>query len=572
MGKQDTLKYFPDNSEVLVIQLGSQSESQAIQFHHGEFLFRIKQTIGLSIVRTADDAIEFINTKHPAFILVVDSEFANPAYRRLQNEVAFIVEYGAAFIMCGEFPRTVDTEKFRHMALNAFNLGWDIGPIHKGKFELHKTCDVLDGIHRASNIDMELQMTAVLVGRVDDKSRLYICKEFDRSQDNTSAALAFEKRGNGYFGWVGDTNALGAIHNVIFKFIDLAGPNFRAGRLRNLRRGRNMPQVCGGRPAGHPRNNKATRANKPPPRPQGPCDNCGRNFTTQTCFDCKIVFYCSMSCMNAASRKHKEVCAAHKVTLSQAIEMADQGDPMPLVRELVISPKDHQEVLERLIDCYRFRIEDLKNISGIRAGCYRDSSTGDVHLEEFVNFLRLLQRSNQPARPPWWELASQVQCEDMACNHIMRYYIGNRIDEDEVVAHYGNKLMPSALRALSDILYNGPVPERTEDPGDEGDNNQMAGTDPILGLDELGQWEQDSSSGTDDIDRVLNSLKLEDPISTVAVIETKQESPAPTSPSPPASMATRPGPTAPEAPIQPQAPRKKREPIVHVWEPPTAPD
>ncbi|KAK6520931.1 hypothetical protein TWF506_001169 [Arthrobotrys conoides] len=565
MGKQDAQRPPPpDNSEVLVIQLGSQSESEAIQFHHGDFLFKIRQVIGLSVAKTADEAIDFINTKHPAFILVVDSEFVNPAYRRLQNEVAFIVENGAAFIMCGEFPRNVDTEKFRHMALNAFNLGWDIGPVHKGKFDLHKPCDVLDGIHRAPGIELDLQMTAVLVNRVEEKSRLYICKDFDQSQNDAFAALAFEKRGQGYFGWVGDTNGLDSIHNVINRFIDRAGPKLRAGRIRNLRRGRNTPQIRGGRPAGHTRHNKAMRANKPPPRQQGPCDNCGRNFTTQTCFDCKVVFYCSMSCMNAATRKHKEVCTAHKITLSQAIEMADQGDPMPLVRELVISPKDHQEVLERLIDCYRFRVEDLNNISGIQAGCYRDSSTGDVHLEEFVNFLRQLQRSNQPARPPWWELASQVQCEDMACNHIMRYYIGNPIDENEVVAHYGNKLMPAALRALSDILYNGPVPERA-DLEDE-DNTDMTKTNPMLDFNELGQWERASSSGTDDIDRALNSLKLEDPISTVAVIETKSESPAPASPSPPAPRAIEP---TPEPPIQRQVGRKKREPIVHVWEPPT---
>lgn len=280
-----------------------------------------------------------------------------------------------------------------------------------------------------------------------------------------------------------------------------------------------------------------------------------------------------MSCMNAAARKHKEVCAAHRVTLSQAIEMADRGNPMPLVRELVIFPKDHQEVLERLIDCYRFRVEDLQKISGIRAGCYRDSGTGDVHLEEFVNFLRQLQRSNQPARPPWWELASQVQCEDMACNHIMRYYIGNPIDENEVVAHYGDKLMPAALRALSNVLYNGPVPERAEDTDDQDNNNQTTETDPIQEFGEGDdQWERGSSSGTDEIDKALGNLKLEDHVSTVAVIETKPEPPAPIRPSSPAPKATQPGPI-PEAPLPRQPLRKrKREPIVHVWEPPTTTD
>ncbi|KAK6351347.1 hypothetical protein TWF718_004511 [Orbilia javanica] len=571
--QKDAPKPSPDNSEVLAIQLGSQSESQAIQRRHGEFLFRIRQTVGLSIARTADEAIEFINTRHPAFILVIDSEFANPDYRRLQDEVAFIIEHGAALIMCGEFPRNVDTEKFRTMALNAFNLGWDIGPIHKGNFTLHKTCDVLDGIHRSEDIQIELQMAAALIGRVEDKSRLYICKDFDQSQNKTFAAIAFEKRGQGYFGWVGDINGLGVIHNVIFKFIDRAGPKFRAGRLRSLRQGRNMPQDRGGRPADHSRNKKAIRANKPARRQCGPCDNCGRDFTTQICFDCKVVFYCSMSCMNAAARRHKEVCAANRVTLSQAIEMADQGNPMPLVRELVISPKDHQEVLELLIDCYRFRVEDLHKISGIQAGCYRNSTVGDVHLEEFVNFLRQLQRSNQPARPPWWELASQVQCEDMACNHIMRYYIGNPINENEVITHYGNQLMPTALRALSNILYGGPVPERAEGYEGPGNGDPTMEPDHIPGLsggDD--QWGRDSSSGTDDIDKALGNLKLENPVSPLAALETKTEASLPTRSSSPAPKATQSAPVAPQAPPPRPAQKKKREPIVHVWEPPTATD
>ncbi|KAK6361420.1 hypothetical protein TWF730_005149 [Orbilia blumenaviensis] len=582
-----------NSSEVLALHIGSESENSSVIYRHGEFLEKIKRALGLTIIKDPGEAIEYINTHHPAFILVMASEFAKPANRRLQDEVAFIVEHGAALIMCGEFPGNVAIEDFKNMSLNSLGLGWELGPIHRGNYELYKTCDILEGIHRSENIENELQMMAALLHNVEDRSRLYICKDFDQSQGEKFAAVAFEKRGEGYFGWVGDLNGLGPMHNVVFKFIDVAGPKFRAGRLRGLRNGRNMPQTHprGGRPAVHFRN-KAIRAQKALAPPQsGPCDNCGRDFTTQICFDCRAVFYCSMNCMNSSSRKHKVVCAARRVTLGEAIEMADQGDPMPLVKELIVSPKDHQEVLERLIDCYRFRVKDLHKISGIDTGCYRKSNEGEVHLEEFVSFLRQLQRSNQPVRPPWWELASQVQCEDMACNHIMRYYIGNPIDEDEVVAYYDEKLMPAALRALGLILYNGPVPEREEKPRSRKESNFMATQgvrEIVIDIDDLPWDDTDLSDGTDDIDRAIRELQLQNSkaADTMAVIETKDELSTSSNPEPPEELGrqaspsvTEPPPPPPPPAPQPQtqlpprtAPQKpeKRAPIVHVWEPPTS--
>ncbi|KAK6503269.1 hypothetical protein TWF481_008298 [Arthrobotrys musiformis] len=564
MVRKGAFRNTPDDSEVLVIMLGSGSESESVLHRHGEFLFRIKQGVGLTVVRSADDAIRFINTQHPSFILAIDSEFANPANRRLQTEVAFIVEHGAAFIMCGEFPRNVDVENFRNMAINAFNLGWEPGPIYKGNFQLHKACDVLDRIHRSDGIELDLEILAALVGNVDDRSRLYISRDFDQSNGKTFASVAFEKRAQGYYGWVGDLKGLGSIHNVIFKFIDSAGQKLKTGRLRNLRRGRNMPQNRGGRPGAQYYNNRNKRA-RAQARPRGPCDNCGKDFTSQICFECQLVFYCSMSCKAAASRKHREVCAAHRVTIGRAIEMAKVGNPMPLVRELIVTPKDHQEVLERLIDCYRFRVESLYRISGIKAGCYRVSSTGNVHLEEFVTFLRHIQRSNQPARPPWWDLASQTQCEDMARNHIMRYFIGRPINEEEVIEYYGTRIMPEALRTLSDVLYGGPVPDREEVLAEQ--EKQATTTHSALNPGGPGdEWERASSGGgTEEIGEALGNLRLERRVYPVAVVETMPSSSAATSTSSRYSVPSRPRP-APVTPAQKKFP-KKREPIVHRWQP-----
>ncbi|KAK6539611.1 hypothetical protein TWF694_009820 [Orbilia ellipsospora] len=81
-------------------------------------------------------------------------------------------------------------------------------------------------------------------------------------------------------------------------------------------------------------------------------------------------------------------------------------------------------------------------------------------MEEFVNFLRLLQGSSQTARPSWWDLEAQTACEDLARNHIMRFYIGSPVTNDDITAHYGDVDMPSALRALAEIIYGGRVPVR----------------------------------------------------------------------------------------------------------------
>ncbi|KAF3907644.1 hypothetical protein AA313_de0205817 [Arthrobotrys entomopaga] len=139
--------------------------------------------------------------------------------------------------------------------------------------------------------------------------------------------------------------------------------------------------------------------------------------------------------------------------------MARQGNPTPLVKELIFK-QDRREALERFIDIYRVRIEDLHHISGIQAGCYKQIDSPEPSMEEFVNFLRLLQGSSQIARPSWWDLEAQTACEDLARNHIMRFYIGSPVTDQEIIDHYGDADMPAALRALAEIIYGSKVPLR----------------------------------------------------------------------------------------------------------------
>ncbi|KAF3922054.1 hypothetical protein ABW20_dc0107517 [Dactylellina cionopaga] len=514
----------PDDTNVLVLQLGCQTEAEVIEFRHGEFLELIKEHLGMTLITDARTASDFIKQHGPSFIVVIDGAFAKRDHRWLQDEVVETIKNGAALIFCCEFPRTVSSHDFKYMILNAFNLSWEPGLIRSGTYSLHKACDVLTGIHHAPGIEVDLEMSAVQIWDIEDDARLYINKELDQGEEKGKdcAATVFQKYENGYVCYVGDLDTTPVMRNVILNFMTKANMKFS----NPMKHRGSYKQRDHGPPAQSLHRFKKRERNTTPLNHRGPCGTCGNPATNRTCNLCKTVFYCSSNCQNMALKKHKDFCPASRIPLGEAIKLAVQGNATPLVKEL-ISTQDRREVLERLIDTYRLRVEDLYHVSGINAGYYKNPGSKDLCMEEFVNFLCQLQGSRQIVRPEWWDLASQTDCEDLARNHILRFYIGNPITDHEIATHYGNPVMPSALRTLGDILYGEKVPQRPvsrglgnqENSGQEGVSAAIAPEDTPLGNPgSLGpegydteELEAEITAGLEAQETMLNERKDSDP-------------------------------------------------------------
>ncbi|KAK6355064.1 hypothetical protein TWF696_004190 [Orbilia brochopaga] len=502
-----------EDTDVLILQLADPSVGEALLHHHGDFLDAIKARFGATTLSDADQAINHIVRHAPALILAVDSGFASSRHRRLQDTVATAVRNGSAFIMCCDFAATVTPSRFKKMILNAFNLGWEFGRLRTAVYSLYFAPEALINIEKQPAVEHDVEMTAVQLYDVEDESRLYIDEKREgKTREKDAAPIVCERLNDGYVMYVGDVYNISStkaiiltlMHNVLKEAHGPKRPPPPPPKTSATQSGPTRGILKKERPASESPNfelptpeqpkvaplkpdNDATPSpvrhrrerNTAPLNQRGPCLTCGKASTTRACNMCKAVFFCSSACQNIALKTHKETCAANRVSLAQAIALAEDGNPAPLVKEL-IHIHEPRVAIERLIDAYRLRIEDLHDISGIDAGHYMQSPDHTPpqppRMEEFITFLRHMQDTVQIVRPHWWDLAAQTECEDLARNHVVRMYIGRKADEGEIVAHYGGEgLMPKALRVLGDVLYGCKVPEPEENTEDDAEDGETKG-------------------------------------------------------------------------------------------------
>ncbi|KAF3936854.1 hypothetical protein ABW19_dt0205226 [Dactylella cylindrospora] len=472
-----------DDSSVLVLQLGDATEAEIVKHRHSEFLATLKDRFGATIVTDQKLASQHITNYRPYFILAIDSGFADPKCRKLQDQVAEIVRSGACFVMCCEFPRNVSKTNWKQMILNRFSLTWELGKFRDGVYTLHTVGDILTGIHHAPGIETELRMKVVHIYDVDMGDRLYTHRDLDARAEKEigSCAVAFchheyvpsdSHDVKGYVCYIGDVDTGKPMQEVLFffmkKYITQANT---AAKLHQMKLAPSTPPtpVYTPKPRLPPLNwvPEINRLNNTPRRL--PCNNCGKKETNRRCFKCEKVFWCSSACQNAGERGHRRFCPAQGITLAECIKQAVEGNPKPLIERLIMSQKDHFSVLERLIDTYRLRVEDMYTISNIEWGRYRKrsllmASHNDTTMSDFVVFLVKLHSASQPARPEWWDNTWQIKCEDMAKNRHLRTFIGNGVTDAEIVERYGSEdLMPMALRVLGDVIYGEKVPERVDE-------------------------------------------------------------------------------------------------------------
>ncbi|KAF3902552.1 hypothetical protein ABW21_db0206072 [Orbilia brochopaga] len=507
-----------DPKDMLIMKLGEPSVNEALEHRHGEFLQGLHTRFGSTVVTDLEGAIKHLIRYAPIFIIAVDGSFALSQFRAIHNLVATAVRNGSVLIMCCDFASGVHHWSFKNMILNSFNLGWEFGKLHKAEYTLNGACDALLSIEKAAELEVHVKMMAVQIYDVNDESRLYVDVQREgKTPEKNQTPIALKKLDKGHVVYIGDVYNLPSSQFIILEFIkgifdkkhapkNIHPPkskgrvNLWSGLLRSgsatpepakrkvlspsaseseaiLSPPKITPKIAPFKPepaslfAG--RQMSRNGRNTAPLNQRAPCLNCGKASTNRACSMCKAVFFCSGACESIAWKSHKETCSANRISLAQAIALAENGNPTPLVKEL-IHIHEPRIAIERLIDAYRIRIEDLRKISHIKAGHYKQppghAPPQPPYMEDFITFLRHMQGTTQIVRPHWWDLNAQNQCEDLARNHVLRTYVGKKANDDEIVTHYdGQMLMPKALRILGDVLYGGKVPEpQEEEAEDEG--------------------------------------------------------------------------------------------------------
>ncbi|EWC46704.1 hypothetical protein DRE_03949 [Drechslerella stenobrocha 248] len=452
------------HGDALILQLNGPADAEALLNRHLGLLLSARRLFNVTFATETEQAITHIKRFTPTLIAAIDAGVASPSNRTLQDHIAAAVKGGSSFLMCCNFSRGVTESDFKAMIFNVFNIGWEFGQFHNGAYVLNCHFNTLDSIRHQGimGIEPEIQMKAIELWNTKVESRLYMDKDLNVRQGPSqgSAAVAFEKLGKGYVGYIGGISNIYPIRSLTLAFMRNAllklSPPPLLPPQRPIPPHRNPPKSTSLSVA---RRFYRRERNTGPLNPRGPCDNCGRRDTIYACIKCKAVFYCSGDCQAASVKSHREVCIANRISLESAISLAEEGNTMPLVKELILIQERH-EVFERLIDTYRLRIEDLNRISKIQKGCYNQQSRNKLNMEEFIDFLRRMQTSSQIVRPAWWDLESQVNCEDLARNHYLRVYIGRPVTDAQIIAHYDDeKFMPTALRVLGNIFYGATIPD-----------------------------------------------------------------------------------------------------------------
>jgi splicing suppressor protein 51 len=124
-----------------------------------------------------------------------------------------------------------------------------------------------------------------------------------------------------------------------------------------------------------------------------------------------------------------------------------------LDRGTYLHDRPRPDVFRLLIDCYRLRMEDNKNIDGIVEpdSIYGGAATGREGFRRFLG--RAAQR--QGLLPGWWDDAAAAACEALGMDAAEGnwYSLGRRVTKTSVIEHYGDRLMPMQLRMLGEGVY-----------------------------------------------------------------------------------------------------------------------
>ncbi|KAI9812113.1 MAG: hypothetical protein M1826_002943 [Phylliscum demangeonii] len=203
------------------------------------------------------------------------------------------------------------------------------------------------------------------------------------------------------------------------------------------------------------------------------CANCGQRESDASgklkrCAKCHTTTYCSRPCQKADWKTHKKTCAAQAAAAAATASHAP-GTTTPsaftfpaagaidnpfhqLEARTWLHDRSEQTVYKLLTDAYRFRMEDDYRMTGDVANASLYGGAADSGRRHFRRFLSLAER--QPGLlPPWWSTTHAAACEREAMDEHRWSCLTSAVEKDDLIEHYGSRLMPMQLRMFAEQVY-----------------------------------------------------------------------------------------------------------------------
>jgi len=110
------------------------------------------------------------------------------------------------------------------------------------------------------------------------------------------------------------------------------------------------------------------------------------------------------------------------------------------------------KLYERLIDCYRMRVEDEFVWGGNAMGLHAEEDP----VEGFMDFLKLAEEK-KGVLPDWWSMDKKQECVNLGSKRNGWSSLHHTIEKSEVMEHYNDNFMPMNLRILAERIYGKPI-------------------------------------------------------------------------------------------------------------------
>jgi hypothetical protein len=259
---------------ILAIGLEFSVMVQSISTH---LFAALRSRSNVTIATTIDDAMQALTTLSPQAVLLTDAALSKrkPAYRILGGALANYVQTGGGrVIMCGVFSSMVPPKDFDEWILRRWGLHWEFGDYHRTDYYLNPAGANLAHLPGLAG---EYSMKVVSLKGVSDEARIYHPTESSRTQsmvfpstevrDLAQAAVAMQKVGEGWLGYVGDVNS-----EIESTAVVVAMCGLRNGEECYV------------------------------------CEKTAEEMQAMRCARCKKALYCSKECQKGDWKRHKAVC------------------------------------------------------------------------------------------------------------------------------------------------------------------------------------------------------------------------------------------------------------------------
>ena len=106
-----------------------------------------------------------------------------------------------------------------------------------------------------------------------------------------------------------------------------------------------------------------------------------------------------------------------------------------------------KEAFNRIIDCYRMRVEDEYKFRGDTRGLYNEENP----LKDFKSFLRKAEKRGN-CLPSWWSAQKSRACQQQGMSGHGWSDLNCAVEKSDIQEHYGNPMMPLMLRVLAEKI------------------------------------------------------------------------------------------------------------------------